>query len=253
MIGRHITVQGIAQCRPVSAEENLRLPRSPHSFWHAASALAGLLLGGLGGSAAATDDPGFVLCLLGDECRLTTLERCLGKGGHPSPSWEDCLPNVPVAAEWLPDLRQGGGFVSGASEVQECAFPYELTIRGRNRLVYLTHAYEVTFESGATIQVDFGTRGFVVADSLVHAPHPGPRVAWAHLELLGDHFGMGSGLAGRAGDFSVAPTPTVEAFPSEEEACIWLRMIQLLERTGTPLEVRLDRGETSLMMSPLDE
>jgi len=171
-----------------------------------------------------------------------------------------------VAGESLRELSQEGFLERGMSGTNECRFPCEVTIGRRNRLVYLTHAYEMTFGPGETIRIDFGAGGFVVCDSLLHAPHPGPRVAWAHLEQLGDHFGMGSGLARRAaggagrerspdppGEFVEAPSPTIQAFPSQEEACIWLRMMRLLERTGTPLEVRLDRGETSLIMSPLDE
>ena len=196
--------------------------------------------------AVPVDPTQMVLCRLGDECRLTTLERCLAKGGIVDPPWEECAPIL----EGVPSATPEQG--------TDCHFPAEIAIRGRNRLVYRNGPYERTFGPGTYLAADFEDGRFRIADTLLVVPPPRPEVLAGDLRRLGSFFGVQEAL--RANVLGESPITVTDAGePSEEmrtlkreDACAWLQILQLLRRSVTSLEVHLADGHLTLMMVPLE-
>lgn len=194
--------------------------------------------------ATAVDPQRMVLCRIGDECRLTTLERCLAKGGVVDPPWEACAPMLELVPSPAP--------VPGV----DCYFPAEVAIRGRNRLVYRVGPYERTFGPGTYLMADFDEGRFRIADTLQVVPPPEPELRAADLRRLGGFFGVGDALRADLLEDPIRaahePDVSVRAL-SREEACAWLQILRLLRRSVTPLEVHFTDGHLTLMMVPLDE
>jgi hypothetical protein len=181
-----------------------------------------------------------VLCLIGDECLLTTRYRCDLMGGIANPRWEVCVPLLNLSPR-----------ASDAPKEEECAFPYDLDIRGRNQLIFRSGPYEVRFSHGDRVTIDYTGEAFVINDSLIHAPRQPVHIDAGTLAPLQRYFGMGPPMS-----FSwiVPADPSAQAkAPSREQACIWLEFLRLLERTGSVVEVYLSQGKVTFTMSPLDE
>lgn len=226
--------------------------RRQRAGWdHAAASLGALALfllvghsGVAHGEAPPVDPQQIVLCRIGDECRLTTLERCLAKGGQVDPPWEACAPVLEVVP---PPARSPG---------IDCYFPAEVAIRGRNRLVYRVGPYERTFGPGTYLMADFDEGRFRIADTLLVVPPPETELRAEDLRRLGGFFGVERAL--RAGVLNGSVHAANESddsvrILSRKEACAWLHILRLLRRSATPLEVHLTDGHLTLMMVPLDE